>query len=451
MQNTQRKIRTELLIVLGGRRERCSEPARIIDLETLRVAAGRQGRNRKGYSLRLFVFRNSANKVEPLLSGPFQLRGEANGMAEAAGVLAAEAVTPVLQEALGSVARGKELALLASRFLFRGITDCWPAGAEDARAAMLGLRDELDVVETRLRVALAEDEQLRACLAGLDAAHDSAQALLAEARAEGAWLRQELDAVYRHVNMKQIQKHTHTHTRARAHTHTYRHTHTHTLKQQVRLHRGTAHSMGLVSKLERVFGAVRSTPGIVFSSSFARGNTRDTEVSKGEAENADYVTAYVKDSDFEGFILDVIPEQNHHRAMQNHHRAVRAGPPAFASSVETARNLGTTEATQNEAASDGRGNVVMASSRSHSLLLPTSVAQLFQPPLEESDVPESELVVREDLSHMASRNTTVSNPHQELQHFQPPHLLHLPGAGREGGRGGVGVRGVGTHVPFNVL
>jgi len=228
VQNTQRKIRTELLIVLGGRRERCSEPARIIDLETLRVAAGRQGRNRKGYSLRLFVFRNSANKVEPLLSGPFQLRGEANGMAEAAGVLAAEAVTPVLQEALGSVARGKELALLASRFLFRGITDCWPAGAEDARAAMLGLRDELDVVETRLRVALAEDEQLRACLAGLDAAHDSAQALLAEARAEGAWLRQELDAVYRHVNMKQIQKHTHTHTRARTHTHTYRHTHTHT-------------------------------------------------------------------------------------------------------------------------------------------------------------------------------------------------------------------------------
>jgi hypothetical protein len=45
--------KAELLIVLAGRRERCSEPARIIDLETLRIAAGRRGRNRKGYSLRL--------------------------------------------------------------------------------------------------------------------------------------------------------------------------------------------------------------------------------------------------------------------------------------------------------------------------------------------------------------------------------------------------------------
>jgi hypothetical protein len=144
-------------------------------------------------------------------------------MAVAEGVLAAEAVMPVLQEALGSVARGKELALLASRFLFRGISDgC--AGAEDARAAMLGLRDELDVVETRLRAGLAEDEGLRAYLAGLDAAHDAAQALLAEARAEGAWLRLELDAVNRYINMKQIQKRA----RVRAHTHTQTHTRKHT-------------------------------------------------------------------------------------------------------------------------------------------------------------------------------------------------------------------------------
>jgi hypothetical protein len=208
----------------------------------------------------------------------------------------------------------------------------------------------------------------------------------------------------------------------------------------VRLHRGTAHSIGLVSKFERVFGAVRSTPDIVSSSSFALGHAGDTEVSKRRAENVEYVTAYVKDSDFEGYMLDYVPEQNHHMTMQNQHRVVEARPPVVALSSETARNLGTTKATQNEAAADG-GNVVMQSSRSYSLLLPTSVDHVFEPPLEERDVPESQLVVREDT---ASGNTTVSNPHQELQHSQPPHLLNFAGAGRgEGGGGGRGYNGGG--------
>jgi hypothetical protein len=69
--------------------------------------------------------------------------------------------------------------------------------------------------------------------------------------------------------------------------------------------------MGLVSTFERVFGAVRSTPDIVVSSSsFARGYAGDTEVSTRGAESVEYVTAYVKDSDFEDYMLDVVPEQN---------------------------------------------------------------------------------------------------------------------------------------------
>ena len=105
-----------------------------------------------------------------------------------------DAVLPVLHEALGSVARSKELSLLAGRVLFRGGGGGGGGGGEDARAAMLQLRDELDAVEARLRAGITEDEDLRARVAELDAAHDAAQALLAEARAEGAWLRRELDA-----------------------------------------------------------------------------------------------------------------------------------------------------------------------------------------------------------------------------------------------------------------
>jgi hypothetical protein len=42
------------------------------------------------------------------------------------------------------------------------------------------------------------------------------------------------------------------------------------------------------------------------------------EIQKRGAENVQCVTAYVKDWDFEGYMLDVVLEQNHHRPMQNH-------------------------------------------------------------------------------------------------------------------------------------
>ena len=64
--SSQSSEKAEPLIVFVGRGERSREAARIIDFETLRIAAGRQGQNRKGYPLRLVILLNIALKVQPL-------------------------------------------------------------------------------------------------------------------------------------------------------------------------------------------------------------------------------------------------------------------------------------------------------------------------------------------------------------------------------------------------
>ena len=112
-----------------------------------------------------------------------------------AGVL-----VPVLQKAVDSVNNCKQLALLVNRFLFSFGVDGAGDGivfdtqsAEDARAAMLQLGNEIETTESRLIASLAEDKRLRAELGDLDAANAAAQEHLAETRAEIDWLRQELE------------------------------------------------------------------------------------------------------------------------------------------------------------------------------------------------------------------------------------------------------------------
>jgi hypothetical protein len=59
--------KAEPLIVLVARGERCREAARIIDVKVLLIPAGRQGRNRKRYALRLAILLSSTLKLQPLL------------------------------------------------------------------------------------------------------------------------------------------------------------------------------------------------------------------------------------------------------------------------------------------------------------------------------------------------------------------------------------------------
>jgi hypothetical protein len=62
--------KAEPLVGRRERGERGSEAACIIDFQVLRIAAGRQGRNRKRYALHLVILLNSTLRSLPLSGGP---------------------------------------------------------------------------------------------------------------------------------------------------------------------------------------------------------------------------------------------------------------------------------------------------------------------------------------------------------------------------------------------
>lgn len=97
---------------------------------------------------------------------------------------------PVLHSALHSVQACKLLALQVSRQLFA--SGCEDTAAEESRAALLEIGDELDSTEARLLAALEEEEFLHSKIADLASAHLAAQTQLAEASVECDWLHGEL-------------------------------------------------------------------------------------------------------------------------------------------------------------------------------------------------------------------------------------------------------------------
>jgi hypothetical protein len=92
-------------------------------------------------------------------------------------------------EALHAVRRCKNLALRANRRVFAcGLHDAAGDEVEETRADVLQVREELDVVEMRLRAALAEEGCQHARIVELEKDKAAGQVGLAEAQAEAHWL-----------------------------------------------------------------------------------------------------------------------------------------------------------------------------------------------------------------------------------------------------------------------